>query len=165
MLIGSLQPGKAEISQPIQPLSLEQFNHLLQSQYRCTLVAFLAAWCVPCIEELPDLVEIDKRYHNSGLEVIGISIDFEGPRAIEPLLAENKVNFPVYWAGSDVTNAYGITGIPLLLLMQDGKVIGRIKGKRKKRFLNDAVEGLLGTCLQEKAGINGHRQNKKEWKK
>ena len=152
VLIVFTRPGLAEDEPAVQRLSLVQFNELIQTENRCVLVAFLAAWCAPCIEELPDLVDIHTRYKNRGLNVIGISVDFDGPRAILPLLAEKKVTFPVYWVGNDVTESYGVAGIPLILLVRDGKVIERIKGKRNKKFLNHTVEAFMGDGVSKKTG-------------
>ena len=148
ILIGSGQPCPAQSRHTVQPLSLTQLNNLLQAQGNCTLVAFLAAWCHPCIKELPDLVEINKRYQNMGLNVIGISLDLEGPHVIEPLINQKKVDFPVYWVGEEVIDFYQISGIPLLLFIHDGKVVERIKGQRNKKYLIDKVEAILKNCFQ-----------------
>jgi thiol-disulfide isomerase/thioredoxin len=154
VLIVFAKSALAEDGIAVQRLSLVQFNELIQTENRCFLVAFLAAWCAPCIEELPDLVDIDTRFQNQGLNVIGISVDFDGPRAILPLLVEKKVSFPVHWVGNDVTESYGITGIPLILLVRDGKVVDQIKGKRNKKFLNHAAEAFVGDCLSKKPALN-----------
>jgi thioredoxin-like negative regulator of GroEL len=148
------QPCLAGDSLRVQPLSLTQFNEILEQKSQCTLFAFLAAWCAPCIEELPDLVDINKRYQSSGLKVIGISMDFDGPRAIVPLLIDKKVDFPVYWVDKDVSQSYGITGIPLILMVRGGKVIDQIKGKRNKNFLNHTVEAFVEDCLPAEAEMD-----------
>ena len=44
------------------------------------LVNFWATWCVPCREEFPDLVRLEKAYRGQGLSVVGVSTDLaEGP--------------------------------------------------------------------------------------
>jgi thiol-disulfide isomerase/thioredoxin len=66
-------------------------NHLV--------MVFMAAWCAPCIDELPTLNKLNQKFKNQGLEIIGISIDLDGPDAMQPVVDRLKVNFPVYWYG------------------------------------------------------------------
>ncbi|MBB2147285.1 TlpA disulfide reductase family protein [Pedobacter gandavensis] len=39
------------------------------------LLDFWATWCLPCIEYIPHLKEISKKYSGTGLEIISISLD------------------------------------------------------------------------------------------
>ena len=39
------------------------------------LVNLWATWCIPCIQELPELVELQKRYAERGLKVLAVSLD------------------------------------------------------------------------------------------
>ncbi len=40
------------------------------------LLDFWASWCVPCREGTPHLIQLFKKYHEKGLEIIGISDDY-----------------------------------------------------------------------------------------
>jgi peroxiredoxin len=48
---------------------------------KVVLIHYWATWCVPCRKEMPKLNVFYRRYHDRGLELIGISIDF--PRDAE----------------------------------------------------------------------------------
>ena len=39
------------------------------------LVDFWASWCGPCRQEMPNVSKIYKKYHELGLEIIGVSLD------------------------------------------------------------------------------------------
>ncbi|MFX4790328.1 TlpA disulfide reductase family protein, partial [Acinetobacter baumannii] len=39
------------------------------------LVNYWATWCAPCKKEMPVLNSFYRRYHEQGLEIIGISAD------------------------------------------------------------------------------------------
>jgi len=70
---------------------------------RVVLVNFWATWCVPCREEFPSLVRL-QRAHGSRLQVVGVSTDFARERpGVEKFLAEQQPNFPNYHkrAGGD----------------------------------------------------------------
>jgi thiol-disulfide isomerase/thioredoxin len=40
-----------------------------------------ATWCAPCVEELPTLAALQRRFSGRGVEVVTISVDSEGDRA------------------------------------------------------------------------------------
>jgi thiol-disulfide isomerase/thioredoxin len=61
------------------------------------LVNFWATWCVPCREEFPDLVRLEKAYRERGVKVIGVSIDLERDMpAVQKFLAAATPDFPNY---------------------------------------------------------------------
>jgi thiol-disulfide isomerase/thioredoxin len=59
-----------------------------------------ATWCVPCVEEFPDLVKLHRAFEGRPVEVIGISADFDDEieSKIVPFLRKQKVPFRVYVA-------------------------------------------------------------------
>jgi thiol-disulfide isomerase/thioredoxin len=74
------------------------------------LLNLWATWCVPCREEIPDLVKLSNEFKIE-VEVIGISIDFpdEIKSKIIPFLKKNKVSFKNFVNGfsndEDLINA------------------------------------------------------------
>src|SRR5947209_10938991 len=61
---------------------------------KVVLVNFWAAWCTPCADEEPKLMELQERYRSQGLEVIGFSMD-DTAKALRDFCARYKVNYPV----------------------------------------------------------------------
>ena len=109
---------------------------------RCMIVA-MAAWCSPCRKELPVLNKLFERYRSEGLNVVGISLDLEGPQAMQPIIDKAKVSFPVYWAGESAIKDFDIYAIPMLFIVKDGKVVEKIPGKRSHKYLEKKIKKLL----------------------
>ncbi len=94
---------------------------------KVVLVDFWATWCGPCVAGLPEVIELNEKYHDKGLEVIGISFDSNKDR-LEKFVEDKKMAWPQYFDGKQWENVYGrkygIDAIPCMWLIgKDGKVI------------------------------------------
>ena len=66
---------------------------LEETKGKLTIVHFWATWCVPCVDELPELNEIQQKYEVVGLKVISISLDGEKNKGkVESFLKTNNIN-------------------------------------------------------------------------
>jgi thiol-disulfide isomerase/thioredoxin len=106
-------------------------------------VVFMAAWCAPCIDELPTLNKLHKKFKDQGLEIIGISIDLDGPDAMQPVVNALKIDFPVYWYGEKAVEKFALFAIPMLFLVKEGAIVERIHGRRSDSFLDEKFSKLL----------------------
>ena len=111
-------------------------------QNRMALV-FMAAWCAPCIDELPTLNKLHKKFKNQGLEIVGISIDLDGPDAMQPVISAMKIDFPVYWYGEKAVEKFALFAIPMMLLVKEGEITERIHGRRSEAFLDEKFHNFL----------------------
>ena len=76
------------------------------------LLNFWATWCAPCKVEIPHLVELQARYAEGGLQVIGISVD-EPPEKIAPFMTAARINYPVLRSTDRVLDAFArVTMLP-----------------------------------------------------
>ena len=57
--------------------SFEEFEPLLHQENDTTyLINFWATWCKPCVEEMPELLEIDNKFRDKKFKMILVSMDF-----------------------------------------------------------------------------------------
>jgi thiol-disulfide isomerase/thioredoxin len=120
---------------------------------RVILVNFWATWCVPCREEFPDLVRLQKTLGPKGLQIVGVTTDFtkEMP-AVENFLAKTAPDFPNYHkkAGGDdqdfidaVDKGWG-GELPFSVLYDHaGKKIKTLSGKHSYADYEREVTALL----------------------
>lgn len=91
------------------------------------LVDFWASWCGPCRQEMPNVVENYKKYHEKGFEVIGVSFDNKA-EAWKNAIKNLKMPWPNIsdlkgWQ-STAASIYGINAIPANVLLDgEGKII------------------------------------------
>jgi thiol-disulfide isomerase/thioredoxin len=107
------------------------------------ILSFMAAWCGPCIDELPTLNKLHKRYRDRGLKIIGISIDPEGPGAMQPIVKKLKIEFPVYWCGEKAIDKFKLNAIPMLLFIKQGEMVERLHAKRPEKCLDQKIREFL----------------------
>src|SRR3979411_1001229 len=68
------------------------------SRYRGKIVVlnFWATWCVPCQHEMPLLAEMQTKYDEKGVIVLGASVDDEKSQPlIQPFAEKNRIFFPL----------------------------------------------------------------------
>jgi thiol-disulfide isomerase/thioredoxin len=108
-----------------------------------TIIVGMAAWCFPCRQELPTLIKLYTKYKDKGLKVIGISVDVNGPEAIQPTVDQERVPFPVYWGGELAIKELKMVRLPLLLFFKSGKVTEELVGIQEEEVLEERIQALL----------------------
>ena len=139
----SIVASWAETAVTVQPIEEAALDGLINNKNDALIVSFMAAWCGPCIDELPALNDLYRKYKDQGLAVVGISIDLEGAVAMQPVVNKLKIEFPVYWFGDKAIQKFNLTAIPLLLVIKRGKIIERLPGRRSDKFLDRKVQEIL----------------------
>jgi peroxiredoxin len=110
------------------------------------LLNFWATWCPPCRLEIPWFVELQEKYKDSGLRIVGISVD-DPPEALLPFARQFKVNYPLVVGldREDVQKAFGpIFGVPITLIIgRDGRICVKHVGPAGKEQFESEIKSLL----------------------
>lgn len=116
------------------------------SQYngRVVLLDFWATWCHGCKTEIPWYMEFEDKYKNRGLAVIGVSMDADGWKSVKPFMAEEKMNYPVVIGSDGLAGRYGVTNMPVTLLIdRNGKIADSHTGVVDKAAWEQEIQDLL----------------------
>ena len=127
----------------VKKISESALDNLIKTDDNKILITFMAAWCGPCIDELPVLNKLYNTYKKQGLKLIGISIDLEGPRAMQPIIDKLKVGFPIYWVGESAVEKFSLFAIPMLFLVKNGQIVAKLPGQRSEKALNKIIREFL----------------------
>ena len=136
----NVDAGSGVIVQKISEAALDELIHAKNNKI---LITFMAAWCGPCIDELPALNKLYQKYEKQGLKLIGISIDLEGPKAMQPIVDKLQVVFPVYWYGESAVQKFSIYAIPMIFFVKNGRIVEKLPGRRSEKELNKKIREFL----------------------
>ncbi len=119
-------------------------NMLLQNRGKVVLLNFFATWCPPCRMEIPELVDLSRKYKSEDVLVISLSVD-EQPDVVPPFIKKMHMNFPVYMAGKDLVRAFRVMSIPHNALYdRNGKRVFSEEGMLDA----ETVSAMLNELLQ-----------------
>ena len=116
---------------------------------KVVVVEFWATWCGPCKVSIPHLTEMQKKYENRGVVIIGVS-DEEASK-VRPFVNEqgDKMNYTVAIDRNRATSAaymekYGQNGIPhAFVIDKEGRVVYLHEGEGGEAELIAAIETAL----------------------
>jgi thioredoxin-like negative regulator of GroEL len=143
VIIFFIMTSGASAAVTIQKISESALDELINTRNHKMAITFMAAWCRPCIDELPVLNKLHQKYKTRGLNLIGISIDLEGPRAMQPIIDKLKIDFPVYWYGESAVQKFSIYAIPMIYFVKDGQIVEKLPGRRTGKELDKKIRKLL----------------------
>jgi len=121
---------------------------------KVVLVNFWATWCDPCREEIPWLINMQRKYAAKGFTVLGIAMDEEGKKVVQPYVSTEHfdvnsqkltMNYPIVIGNDDIAEKFGgLLGYPTsVLISRDGKQVKRITGIISEGEMSHAIESLL----------------------
>jgi thiol-disulfide isomerase/thioredoxin len=120
---------------------------------KVVIVDFWGTWCPPCRMQIPHLIDVYKKYHGSGLEIVGINYEqVHGNQArdlVRNFIAENGVSYPCVMGDLETHKMVrGLQAYPTTLFIdRSGKVRLMLEGYTPE----EELEGIVKLLLQERA--------------
>jgi thiol-disulfide isomerase/thioredoxin len=146
--IGEVAPDFTLTDLSGKPVRLSDFRG------KVILVNFWATWCQPCKIEIPWLIEFNQKYGPKGLVILGVAMDDEGKKAVEPFVQKQQftvngqpaqMNYPILLGSDKIADKFGgLIGLPTsMLYSRDGKKIKTIIGLINYDDLSKALQSQL----------------------
>ena len=140
-----LRPGKPAVAfQGVdtqgKPVSLADYRG------KVVLLDFWASWCVPCKEEMPNVVAVYQQYHEQGLEIIGISLDeslddLQAYLAEQPAMSWRQICDEQGWE-AELAQLYRVYSVPASFLIGRDGTIQEVNPRGER--LGEAVGAAVG---------------------
>lgn len=121
-----------------QPVKLSSYRG------KPVLLNFWATWCAPCRSETPQLVQVQDKYRQAGLQLIGVSLDDDAD-PVGPFAKEFHVNYPIVIGNSQLADRFGgVLGLPVTFLVGcDGNIAHKHIGELNFSELEAELRPLL----------------------
>ena len=125
------------------------------SQNKVTMLNFWGTFCGPCIQEMPDLADIERDYKDKGFEIVGITVDAVDYNTgkldahviqdAEDIMKDTGVEYPVVYAGNDILEYAEISVVPTTFFVDaKGNIIaGPIPGSNSRSGWEKVINELL----------------------
>ena len=149
-VLATFRGGKAPVRAPVpapdftlpdlkgRPTTLSSFKG------RAVLLDFWATWCGPCLEELPDLAALHKKYEGRGFSVLGVSVDSGGAGEVAAFVRDHKMTYPVLISDGLLPENYAVPGLPTAFLIdRRGLIVRRYLGPQSYADLAKDAEEVL----------------------
>jgi thiol-disulfide isomerase/thioredoxin len=122
-----------------KPLSLSA------SHGKVILLNFWATWCGPCRAEIPDLIELQKKYSDK-LQIIGLDVDDDDSTEVKKFVTANGINYPIAMATNEIRSQYGgVAALPTsFVLDSEGRVVQKHEGLRNPLLYEYEIRSLIG---------------------
>ena len=154
-----VQPGKLAPDFTANDINGRPFT-LSSLRGKVVIIDFWASWCVPCRQSNPHMLDLYKKYHLKGLDMVYVSDDDRAEAAWKKAVEQDKLKGEGFhhvlrglkwdrskgYAGIDHTNdisdKYAIHFLPTKYLIdRDGRIVCRIESDEQ---LESELQRLLG---------------------
>jgi thiol-disulfide isomerase/thioredoxin len=154
---GGTAPALQVSPAPVSFADLDGLWAALRARHRAgraVLINFWATWCIPCVDELPDLEKLSREFAASGPDFVGVSLDGwvtgDGPETeekVKTFLARTGVSYAnfIYKGDQDpLLSGFDLPGaIPHSILYdRGGRAVTSWNGVIDPEDLRRAVAGL-----------------------
>lgn len=111
------------------------------------LINFWASWCVPCRQEMPDLVRLAAEHKAQGLVILAVNLTAQDTLPeIKAFVKEFEMTFPVVLdvTGDVTTTKYRVPGLPSSVFIDRRGRITRIQlGAKTQQQMEEFVAIIL----------------------
>ena len=118
-----------------------------QLKGKVVVLDFWATWCGPCRSEIPGYVELQKKYGEAGLAVVGVSLDRGGPLVVKKFVEQQKITYLIVMGDDKIAAAFGgVEAIPTTFIIDRD---GTARFRKEGAMAHEEFEAILKPFLKQ----------------
>lgn len=107
------------------------------------LVNYWATWCPPCLEEVPDLVNLYDHRRKKDLMVLGVVFDYQDTKEVADYVDDMLMSYPIVLGDEEVTAQIGAADVlpTTFIYNPQGKLVNIKRGLITRQY----IEKIIGS--------------------
>ncbi len=144
-------PPKEVVGTKAEEFSLSdvegEIRYLSEWEGSVIAINFWATWCPPCLEEIPEFIQLQYTYEDRGLQFIGVAL--QDAEEVRDFIEEYNVNYPSLVGGEDVIAlakklGNSIGALPYTVIIdRNGQIAFTRRGPLSKSEAESVIQTLL----------------------
>ena len=116
-------------------------HRLANYKGKWVLVNYWATWCSPCLEEVPDLVNLYDHRRKKDLMVIGVVFDYESVQSVKAYVDDMLVSYPIVLGDDSVTTQIGASDVmpTTFIYNPQGELVKIKRGLLTKAYIEKII--------------------------
>ncbi len=121
---------------------------------KVVVIDFWATWCPPCVESVPELKELLRKYPREKVSLISISAD-DDEEKWKAFIAKKQMDWPHYRdEDGAIEEAFAVHAFPTYLVIDgDGIIRQRIEGADQQRSVASQIAPTVEKILKSPGGV------------
>jgi peroxiredoxin len=124
---------------------------------KAVVLNFWATWCPPCKTEIPWFEDLQDKYGNQGLAIVGVALDDASDKEIAEFAKDMKMNYPVLIGKEETSDLYGgVEALPTTFYIdRSGKIMTSIPGLVDQREIEANIVKALNSKIESAKSQSG----------
>lgn len=106
------------------------------------LVNYWATWCPPCLEEVPDLVNLYDQHRQKDLMVLGVVFDYKDVNEVKAYVDDMLMSYPIVLGDDSVVEQIGAAEVmpTTFIYNPKGKLVKVKRGIVTKQYVDNLMK-------------------------